>query len=133
MVAHTDGDPAPADCGLTQLGHLKMRRSLNWSRFDYSFRCCPSANDEGYLSLLEGRLSVAEAVPLIARGDSAGTADCVRYTEAGLLTKAGFRVVWRPLPRLLGHVAVYADGEWDEEVSGKFEECFTEFMRGWTL
>jgi hypothetical protein len=126
-----EGDEVPASTWLTQLGHVKTRRSLNWARFDCSFRCCPGPNDEGYLSLLEGRLTVEETVPLIARGDSVGGADCVRHAEAGTLTKAGFRVIWAPLPKLPGHVAVYFDRPWDEDISEKFDECFTDFLKGW--
>jgi hypothetical protein len=125
-----DGDEVAASAWLTQLGHLKIRRSRAWARFGYEFRCCPSVDDDGYVSLLQGRLSVAETVPLIARGDSEGSADCTRYTQAEGLTKAGFRVVHRPLPKLRMHVAVYYDGEWDDTVSTVFDACFTEFMKG---
>lgn len=125
-----DGEEVAADVELTQLGHVKLAKSLNWSRVNISFRCAPASNDDGYLSLFEGRLTVAEAVPLVARGDREGRADCVRHTEAGKLTKAGFQVVYRPQPTIPGHVAVYFPEEWDEEVSGLFDDCFIEFVRG---
>jgi hypothetical protein len=125
-----DGEEVPADVVLTQLGHVKMRCGASWSRINISFRCGLAATDEGYLSLIEGRLSVGEAVALVARGDEEGTADCVRHTEAGSLTKSGFRVVYRPLRTIPGHVAVYPGGEWDEETSKLFDDCFVDYVRG---
>jgi hypothetical protein len=130
MTGHADGEVVPADTCLTQLGHVKIRLSRAWSRTSYEFRCCPSDSDDGHVSLLEGALTVEQTVPLIARGDSAGSADCVRHVEAGALTKAGFKVLWRPLPTLPGHVGVYSDVEWNETVSEAFDQCFTEYLRG---
>jgi hypothetical protein len=125
-----DGEQVTADVALTQLGHVKLRQSAQWSRINISFRCGLSEGDEGYLSLIEGRLTVAEAVPLVARGDAEGQADCVRHTEAGILTKAGFKVMYRPLPTIPGHVAVYSADDWDEDTSRLFDDCFVEYVRG---
>jgi hypothetical protein len=80
---------------------------------------------------MEGKLSVEEMVPLIARADSAGTADCVRYAPAQMFIDQGFEVLWRPLPMLPGHIGISASVPWDEEVSAKFDACFTEYLRGW--
>lgn len=120
----------PDDVWLTQLGHVKFRQTEKWSRINISFRCGLSENDEGYLSLIEGKLTVAQTVPLVARGDMEGAADCVRHTQAGQLTKAGFEVVFKPTPTVPGHVAVHWDGEWTEQTSEHFDNCFVDYVRG---
>ncbi|HEX3542775.1 MAG TPA: hypothetical protein VHT75_20270, partial [Acidimicrobiales bacterium] len=130
LVPGDDGEDVADDVPLTQLGHADLRQTLNWSRINISFRCAPGQNDEGYVSLVEGRLTVAQAVPMIARGDKEGSADCVRHTEAGILSKAGFKVVYKPEPTVPGHVAVSATADWDENMSQLFDECFIEYVRG---
>lgn len=125
-----DGEQVPDEVELTQVGRVKLRQTLNWSRIEISFRCGPGDADEGYVSMLEGRLSVAQAVPLVARGDYEGMADCVRHTTAGLLTKAGFVVRYKPEKTIPGHVGVYPNAEWDSDKSESFDGCFSEYVRG---
>lgn len=128
------GERVDDDVELTQLGHVKRRgNSPLWSRVEFSFRGSLRDDlDEDYLSLVEGRLAIDEAVPLIARCDNAGTGDVVRYTSAGELRKVGFEVTYEPTETIPGHVAVRWEGsdEWDEAARKALESCFAEYMRG---
>jgi len=77
------------------------------------------------MSVLEGRIHVADAVPLVAPGDTAGNADVARYGLAGTFRQCGFRVFFSPSRTIPIHVSVaWPYGEWGTEVAELFGRCF---------
>jgi hypothetical protein len=76
-------------------------------------------------SMLFGRLTIAEAVALVARrGVLPG--DGVRFTIARCLREAGFVVTSTPSKAIPQHVSVTRAEEWDDEAAKRFTECLTE-------
>ena len=129
----SDGDVVAPGTALTQTGHVEDRSNARWARLRFSFRAAMRAErDELYVSLIAGRLTVPEAVPLVSRHDRAGDADAVRYAQAGTLQEAGFTVVYRPSRTIPDHVGVTWDrnGDWDDIVAAKFTRCFVEYVPG---
>lgn len=124
-----DGDDVEDDMVLTQLGAHELRwESGIRTRHHFSFRSALRADrDEEYMSLVAGRMSLAEIVPLVNRGDTAGGADAVRYTVAGELRKAGFEIKYKKSRTIPSHVAVRWPGEWDGDVLSRFDQSFREY------
>lgn len=117
------GENVPEDQYVTQLGYVVVKMT-DWHRVHFSFRTTVKADTaEMSMSVIHGRLPVKDVVPLVARGDRAGSADAVRYAQVGDLVKAGFSVVFDPTPTINDHVAVSIDGE----VAAAFSQCFTEY------
>lgn len=89
------------------------------------FRVRPRAGIESGISLIAGRLGVAEAHHLVVRrGSPRPGVDAVRYTTAADLEDAGFRVRSAPTRAIPGHVLVDHEGQWDDEVAERFDACF---------
>jgi hypothetical protein len=108
-------DDLPASAVLTQYGRSDATR----------FRVRPGVGVESGISLIAGRLDVAEAHRLVVRrGVPRPGVDAVRYTTAGDLTDAGFRVRPAPTRAIPEHVLVDYEGEWDDEVAERFDACF---------
>jgi hypothetical protein len=97
-----------------------------YGRLDVTgFRIRPRAGIESGISLIAGRLDVAEAHRLVVRrGSPRPGVDAVRYTTVDGLEDAGFRVRPAPTRAIPGHVLVDHEGEWDDEVAERFNACF---------
>jgi len=93
------------------------------------FRIKPRVGLEQDISLIAGRRSVEEAARLVSRGRrGAAVGDGVRYSTAGAVRGAGFRVKRTPTLLNPNHVsATLKRGEvWSKDVSTLFDECWTE-------
>jgi hypothetical protein len=89
------------------------------------FRVRPRAGIESGISLIAGRLDVAEAHRLVVRrGSPRPGVDAVRYTTVGDLEDAAFRVRSAPTRAIPEHVLVDREGQWDDEVAERFDACF---------
>ena len=120
----------PDEAVVTQAGVLRSRAG-RWSRHTFSFRAAlRQERSETYMSVILGRLPVEETVPMICRGDAAGAADAVRYTEVGTLRAAGFEVSKRPSRTIPNHSAVSWPSDWTPDVALKFDACFVDLQRG---
>lgn len=116
---------------VTQTGHQELRLNGRWSRPRFSFRSgLRTEQGEKYMSVILGRLTPEEAVPLVSRGDAAGSADAVRYASVRDLRAAGFRVRSRASKTIPGHLAVTCDGVWDGPVAARFDACFNQISKG---
>jgi hypothetical protein len=116
---------------VTQTGHCERRSNDQWYRGRFSFRRALRADlGEKYMSVIRGRLTPAEAVPLVARGDRAGFADAVRYASIGELRQAGFTVEPKENHLIPGHLGVFLDREWTPADSDAFDRCFSEIVPG---
>lgn len=115
---------------LTHVGKIE-ERVRNWHELKFSFRTRLRPQlGETYMSVLRGEIDAAMAVPLIARGDAAGSADATRYARADAFRKAGFTVTPMPTRSIAQHVAVFADGEWTDETAVRFAKCFHHYTPG---
>lgn len=89
------------------------------------FRVRPRSGVEEGISLIAGQLSAEEARRLVVRkGFYRPGVDAVRHTTAGDLEDAGFRVRRDPTPVIPDHVLVEFPGQWDDEVTERFDACF---------
>jgi hypothetical protein len=89
------------------------------------FRVRPRAGVEEGVSLIAGRLDVAEAHRLVVRrGVPQPGVDAVRHTTVGDLEDAGFVVRAAPTRAIPDHVLVGYEGRWDDEVAERFDACF---------
>src|ERR1700728_44591 len=132
VVEGEHGTDVPDGVLITQTGQVNVRRRGE-VRYEYvfSFRSGLRADpDEDYLSAIAGKVSVEVAVPLVCPGDSAGSADAVRYALPEDLRHEGFGVTYERSDTLPGHVAIRWPGEWEEEVIGKLDRCFRDCVRG---
>jgi len=133
IVEGPDGENVAEITVLTQVGQCAIRRrGAIRTEHHFSFRSgLRSERGEPGMSVIAGRVSVEEAVPLVCRGDSAGSADAVRYAVTEDLRKEGFTVTYRKSRIVPGHaVVLWPDGEWDEGVLAKFSKCFSEYVPG---
>lgn len=125
------GGLVPDGADVTQTGYLNQSFALPWSRQHCRFRSGLRINrDEKYLSAIEGRLDPTVAVPLVCRGDSAGSADAVRYATVGSLRSAGFEVNYQLSRTIPGHVGITWNGDWDLDVSTRIDNCFADIRKG---
>jgi len=127
-----DDDAVPEDMTVTQTGAVQIRRR-GQIRVEqaFSFRSSLRTDtNETYMSVISDRLAVETAVPLVCRGDSAGSADAVRYAVVEDLTERGFTVTYKTSRTVPGHIAVTWPGEWNDDVMMRFEACFREFAKG---
>jgi hypothetical protein len=89
------------------------------------FRVRPRPGVEEAVSLIAGRLDVAEAHRLVVRrGFPQPGVDAVRHTTVGDLEDAGFLVRAAPTQAIPEHLLVGYDGQWDDEVAERFDACF---------
>jgi hypothetical protein len=113
------GEPRDGSLGrqtvLTQYG----RRDTS------GFRMRPRPGVEEGISLIAGRLDVAEAHRLVVRrGFPKPGVDGVRHTTVGDLEDAGFLVRAAPTRAIRDHVLVGYEGQWDDQVAERFDACF---------
>jgi hypothetical protein len=92
--------------------------------WDQGFRCRPRASDLDGVSVLLGRLTLAQAARYVRRDGRARRGDAVRYTEVGCLEDEGFVVVHTPTRRNPLHVSVQSPPGWDDDVCERFHRCF---------
>ncbi len=107
---------------LTQYGR-------DYSNGDQVFRSRPRYPREVELSMIRGRIGVEKATAYVRRGAPAGPSDRVRYTTAGVLRAAGFRVQHTPTARNPDHVSIsvpLGHVEWDTEQELAFIGVFDE-------
>lgn len=87
-------------------------------------------SQESDISLIAGRKTADEAARLVnPRRLGAGPGEGVRYAQVGRLRReAGLRIERTPAPLNPDHVSATLDGdrEWTDEVSARFDACFTE-------
>lgn len=123
-------EPVPDTEVVMQLGNAKVKRNSRWDRREFGFRSSLRVDEgEEYLSMLEGQMTLEEAVPLVNRGDTAGEGDCARVTTGTVLETAGFILVRWPTNTIPNHIAVFQKEEiWDDETTLRFSRCFTEFV-----
>jgi len=108
-------------------GRDQVKRSGRNLRFRLRFECRPGDDDPDGMSCFVGRLTVEEAIALVSlSGRVADEGDAVRYTVAGVLIKAGFRVEHTPGP-IAEHVSVKWPGEWDDNAADAFDGSFVEY------
>lgn len=88
------------------------------------FRRRPRFPREQDVSVIRGRLSVAETCRLIRRRDVSGIEDGVRYTTVGTLRAAGYAVTHTPSRAIPGHVSVTWVDRWTEDQDTGFDACF---------
>lgn len=108
---------------------IVLERSTVLTQFGRSdatgFRMRPRPGIESGISLIAGRLGVAETHRLVVRrGSPRPGVDSVRYTTVGDLEDAGFRVRSAPTRAIPDHVLVDREGEWDDEAAERFDACF---------
>jgi hypothetical protein len=123
------GEDLPGESMVTQLGKTEIgRRGAVWFGRTFSFRSGlrPTRNELD-MSVLDGRISVAEVVSLICIGDDGGLADAVRYALVSDLKTKGFTVKHSPSKTIPIHVSVTYSGEWDADIQLKFDLCFDQF------
>lgn len=94
------------------------------------FRNRPREGKETRISLVRGRLSVDDVARKVNRHRTEGAmpGDGVRYVKAGVLHDAGFQAEASPSRLIPDHVSVglAGEGDWTEDVSAGFDECFIE-------
>lgn len=94
------------------------------------FRNRPREGKETKVSIVAGRLSVDDVARKVNRHRTEGAhpADGARYTRVSTLRAAGFRVEVAPTRLMPEHMTVTLDGEgdWTDDVSAKFDACFSE-------
>lgn len=97
-----------------------------YGRLDRSgFRVRPRPGVEDGISLIAGRLEIAEAHRLVVRrGFPQPGVDAVRHTTVGDLEDAGFVVRSAPTRAIPDHVLVGYEGQWDDQVAERFDACF---------
>lgn len=89
---------------------------------------------ETEMSLIIGRQSKMAVALLVTK--TAPPWAIARYTTAGTLRAAGFRVTHSPTRGNPLHVSVFppsgphGPGDWDEGMATSFDKCFTEFTGG---
>jgi hypothetical protein len=109
------GAPLERDAVVTQYG----RREAS------GFRVRPRPGVEDGVSLIAGRLGVADAHRLVVRrGFPQPGVDAVRHSTVGDLEDAGFLVQAAPTRAIPDHVLVGYEGQWDDEVAERFDACF---------
>jgi hypothetical protein len=86
----------------------------------------PRPEDLDGLSATIGRLTPAEARPLVRRSGSITGDDGVRYALVGDLRGHGFKVSHTPSQRNKDHASISYDSEWDGTMTGKFTECWSD-------
>ena len=117
-----------ADQKLTQCGIQYFHGSFRFPNSLRSDRDPPEVS----MSVLLGTFAPSEAqIEAYGPGHGPKPRDAVRRTTAGRLREAGFRVVHTPrVPMSPNHVSVYWDGDWDDDVTAVFDECFDEAEGG---
>jgi hypothetical protein len=96
-----------------------------YGREPSGFRVRPRPGVEDAVSLITGRLDVAEAHHLVVRrGSPHPGVDAVRYTTVLGLQDAGFEVRAAPTRAIPDHVLVGYEGQWNDEVAERFDACF---------
>ncbi len=86
----------------------------------------PRPKDRDGLSAALGKVTPAEARAPV-RGSGSPTADDgVRYALVGDLRGQGFKVIHTPSQRNKDHVSISYVSEWDETMTGKFTECWSD-------
>ena len=131
MIEGKDGEKVPDGVILTQLGQCERSVRGIRTRRSFSFRSALRVErGEPGMSAIAGRVTVEEAVPMVCRGDIAGSADSVRYALAEDLRREGFEIRYRKSPVVRGHVAITFDGEWDDGVLKSFDRAFHEYIPG---
>jgi hypothetical protein len=119
MVVVVAATPVSDDEHLTQYGCTTS---------DPVFRSHPRPEVDGLdISLIRGMLTVEAATMIVRRRGYVITgADVVRHTTAGTLRDAGFVVEHTPNRKNPAHVSVRWPGDWTDEVSKDFADCFEE-------
>ncbi len=106
--------PLEASDEVTQYGLVKATGP--------DFKIAPVA-DQRSLSLIHGRVDPDGAARLVM--NRAGRRrDAVRFSTIGKLQEAGFVVVRAPLDWFREHLEVYGEGNWDDNDSERFNDCF---------
>lgn len=84
----------------------------------------PRPQDTDGLSVLAGRLTVAEAARWVRRGRLPFPRDSVRHARIADLREAGFTVTSTPSRPIPIHVSITREAEWGEDGPHRFDECF---------
>ena len=103
------------------LTHVGRRRRSGAVKFHNK----PRPQDAGQLSMIAGRLEVADAI-MSMNGQESTPEDVVRYVSAGQLRAAGFRVSHTPTERQAEHVSITVPGgaiAWDDEQESALAEA----------
>jgi hypothetical protein len=90
------------------------------------FKDHPRLQDTGALSVIIGEATPAEARRRVRKWGEPTKEDGVRYARVEDLRAQGFSVTHAPRPGNILHARVGFDGAWDDEVAGKFNQCFGE-------
>lgn len=88
------------------------------------FRDQPRTQDTGALSVIIGKVTPAEARRRVRKAGDVSGDDGVRYALVGDLRAQGLTVTHAPRAGNTLHARVGFDGAWDDEVAGKFNQCF---------
>lgn len=107
---------------LTQCGTRRADGTFRFWNRPRDFRDPPEVS----LSLLLGSFDDPGDAAALAFGRSPEKRDATRETTASALKGAGFTVAHTPNPRNPDHVSVYWDGDWDDDVGTRFNDCFGE-------
>jgi hypothetical protein len=94
-----------------------------YGRHSDGFRRRPRSHETA-VSLIRGRLTVAEAVRVVLWAESVTEDDRVRYARAAALLEHGFDVLLTPTRRNADHISVVWNGDWDDDVARAFDSCF---------
>lgn len=107
---------------VTQFG----TRSDAGVQLDPPFQNRPRPCDTDGISVILGRLSAAEAMPLVRTIKRLRPGDGVRYSTVGNLRGAGFVVTHTPSGRNSRHASVSLPSDWGDDAGEAFDLCWDE-------